>query len=185
MNRYGERAKEHWARTRPASLETLEQQGEAGTFFAVLGEEIAERVSQLMVELESQERARLNATEDDLERIGILNALRMQAEELALQEHLPPPEASPETPPETLQTVAGVTGSSPSTLSLEDQLWAAGVLMEDTDTPMPSDRQHPLWAAWAEWEQDEAPPEAGERFREAYRAWLRGLSPEVKDLLGH
>ena len=174
MNRYGERAKEHWARTRPASLETLEQQGEAGTFFAVLGEEIAERVSQLTVDLESQERARLNAAEDDLERIGILNALRMQAEELALQEHLP----LPETPQE-------MGGSSPSTLSLEDQLWAAGVLMEDSETPMPSDRQHPLWVLWAAWEQDEAPPEAGARFSEAYREWLQGLSPEAKDLLGH
>lgn len=160
------------------ALETLVQHGEAGTFFAALGEEIAERVSQLTVELESQERARLNAT-DDLERIGILNALRMQAEELALQEHLPPP------PESASEMTSEMEGSSPSTPRLEDQLWAAGVLMEDPETPMPSDRQHPLWALWAAWEQDEAPPETGERFREAYRAWLRDLSPEVKGLLGH
>jgi hypothetical protein len=88
MNEYGAMAEHHWQRWLPqryASIESPE------AFFAELGEEVSAEVADLWAEL--QAKAGNPPGEDFVDRIGRLNALKKQAEEIVLRDRvLLPPE---------------------------------------------------------------------------------------------
>lgn len=79
MNRYGRLAMEHWQQVDPARLAALE---DPTAFFTTLGEQIEERVQELQEHLAGQD----SPGETYLEKVGRLNAARLQAEEMALSE---------------------------------------------------------------------------------------------------
>ncbi len=95
MNRYGRLAMEHWQQADPGRLAALE---DPTTFFSTLGAQVEERV------LELQEHLAGPGSPDEtyLEKVGRLNAARLQAEEMALAEMvwLQPP-TSPDPPSAT------------------------------------------------------------------------------------
>lgn len=165
MNHYGALALTHWKTHRPTQYAELENPKE---FFSQLGEEISQRVQQLRLDLEAAERPILNQMQD-LERIGRLNAIRKQAEELVFEdlvwpqapEGLLPEDESPET-------------SEPP----GDRLWRLGAVLDEDGALMPRDRHHPVWSLWQAATSDEATSEQAEAFDRAYREWL-AAHPEL------
>lgn len=79
MNRYGTLAREHWTKYAPSKVAALEDPEQ---FFESLGEQVAERVTSLSVILENEHRP----SPDFLDQVGLLNAIRKQAEEVALSD---------------------------------------------------------------------------------------------------
>lgn len=79
MNKYGSLAQDYWKRADRARFEELT---DPETFFEELGEQVLSRVDSLLNEMER------NAPADEvyLETVGRLNALRRQAEEIAMDE---------------------------------------------------------------------------------------------------
>ena len=98
MNQYATIAREAWTLHAPRRLAELESPEE---FFEGLGEQIAAQVATIQDQLQRS----LPADLDYLERVGQMNAMRKQAEEIALQD-----------------LVYGPIGSDPSGWSLSEEL---------------------------------------------------------------
>lgn len=92
MNEYGAMARAHWQQWLPQRYAAIEDPDD---FFADLGEEVAAEIAGLWARLQSE--AGNPAGEDFMARVGRLNALRKQAEEIVLNERvLLPPEPDAE-----------------------------------------------------------------------------------------
>lgn len=155
MNQYGQMAMKHWRRWLPSRFSMLE---DPEGFFTDLGEQVAEQIVQTQLSLESQHRAELNATEDYLTRVGLLNNIRAQAQEMVLDEMVW------ETPEP---------GTDLADEALEDP---GSDLTEWMDqTGMPWDRDHDLWRM----SEDEAV--STQAFLTARRAWEASLREQVKN----
>ena len=83
MNTYGKFAQEAWKMTAPAEYALIPDPNQ---WFEALGEEAAQRVGELMMELAGPDPV----GETYLEKVGRLNASKMQAEEIVRAEMLTP-----------------------------------------------------------------------------------------------
>ncbi|MDO5368159.1 TnpV protein [Kocuria sp.] len=83
MNTYGKFAQEAWRTTAPAEYALIPDPDQ---WFEALGEEAAQRVGELMMELAGPDPV----GETYLEKVGRLNASKMQAEEIVRAEMLTP-----------------------------------------------------------------------------------------------
>ena len=83
MNTYGKFAQEAWKATAPAEYALIPDPVQ---WFEALGEEAAQRVGELMMELAGPDPV----GESYLEKVGRLNASKMQAEEIVRAEMLTP-----------------------------------------------------------------------------------------------
>jgi hypothetical protein len=81
MNKYGRIAKKHWSEFRPLALAELPE-SEREEFFSTLGEQMEARIINLTIQLEGSD----TPGEGYLEKVGRLNAAKMQAEEIVLAE---------------------------------------------------------------------------------------------------
>ena len=81
MNRYGMMARDHWMKHAPVRYAALE---DPQTYFTQVGESIAAQVEQAASRLEAD----LPADLPYLERVGQLQAIRRQAEEVALTDQV-------------------------------------------------------------------------------------------------
>lgn len=79
MNRYGHQAQDMWSRYMPTQYAELENPEQ---YFTELGETIQNQISRISEQLERQ----LAPTDDYLARVGQLNGVRKQAEEIVLDE---------------------------------------------------------------------------------------------------
>lgn len=77
MNRYGVLAKQHWEKHLPKRFRALES---PETFFAALGQEVQQRVDELM------EAHRTKSSSDYLSNLQALNMAQQNAESEALRE---------------------------------------------------------------------------------------------------
>ncbi len=96
MNEYGAMARDHCRRWRSASYAEIT---DPGSYFTDLGDRVAQEISDLWAELRA--RSGNPVGEDYIARVGRLNALRKQAEEIVLADLvlLPPePGASDDDP---------------------------------------------------------------------------------------
>ncbi|MFI7744108.1 TnpV protein [Kocuria rhizosphaericola] len=100
MNTYGKFAQEAWKRTAPAEYALIP---DPDRWFEALGEEAAQRVGELMMELAGPDRQ----GETYLEKVGRLNASKMQAEEIVRAEMLTP-DPSVQQEPEEDEEESGV-----------------------------------------------------------------------------
>ena len=101
MNTYGKFAQEAWKTTAPAEYALIPDPVQ---WFEALGEEAAQRVGELMMELAGPDPA----GEAYLEKVGRLNASKMQAEEIVRAEMLTP-DPSVQEEPEEDEEESGVT----------------------------------------------------------------------------
>ena len=101
MNTYGKFAQEAWKTTAPAEYALIPDPDQ---WFEALGEEAAQRVGELMMELAGPDPA----GEAYLEKVGRLNASKMQAEEIVRAEMLTP-DPSVQQEPEEDEEESGVT----------------------------------------------------------------------------
>jgi len=79
MNKYGQIAKKHWIEFRPMALAELPESEE---FFSTLGEQMQAQILDLAYKLAGKD----TPGEGYLEKVGRLNAAKMQAEEIVLAE---------------------------------------------------------------------------------------------------
>lgn len=79
MNKYGLIAQEHWKKHAPSRYSTLE---DPEMFFRALGESAASQVDEIASTLERQ----LDPELPYLERVGQMNSIRLQAEEVVLRD---------------------------------------------------------------------------------------------------
>jgi hypothetical protein len=79
MNQYGTLAQQHWKRWLPGRYATI---SDPGTFFAALGDRVAGDIADAWAEMSAAEGN--PAGEGYLDRVGRLNMIRKQAEELVL-----------------------------------------------------------------------------------------------------
>ena len=93
MNTYGKFAQEAWRTTAPAEYALIP---DPEAWFEQLGEEAAQRVGELMMELAGPDPV----GETYLEKVGRLNAVKMQAEEIVRAEMLTPDPSVQEEPEE-------------------------------------------------------------------------------------
>lgn len=93
MNTYGKFAQEAWRTTAPAEYALIPDPDQ---WFEALGEEAAQRVGELMMELAGPDPV----GETYLEKVGRLNAAKMQAEEIVRAEMLTPDPSVQEEPEE-------------------------------------------------------------------------------------
>ena len=93
MNTYGKFAQEAWKTTAPAEYALIPDPNQ---WFEALGEEAAQRVGELMMELAGPDRK----GETYLEKVGRLYASKMQAEEIVRAEMLTPDPSVQEEPEE-------------------------------------------------------------------------------------
>ena len=100
MNTYGKFAQEAWRTTAPAEYALIPDPDQ---WFEALGEEAAQRVGELMMELAGPDPA----GEAYLEKVGRLNASKMQAEEIVRAEMLTP-DPSVQQEPEEDEEESGV-----------------------------------------------------------------------------
>jgi hypothetical protein len=92
MNQYGAMAERHWRRWLPRRVAAMD---DPSSFFSDLGEEVAEQIEDLLVELAGDDPP----GETYLQKVGRLNMARLRAEELVLAETvLLPPETETEEP---------------------------------------------------------------------------------------
>jgi hypothetical protein len=102
MNKYGELAKTHWAKTDPARYQAI---GDPELFFATLGEQAENEIQELAQRLAGPDQP----GEEYLEKVGRLNMARVQAEEAVLGELVwitPPREEESERPASDAATQA-------------------------------------------------------------------------------
>jgi hypothetical protein len=119
MNHYGTMAQRHWQRWLPTRYATIQ---DPDSFFSTLGEEVAQQIGDLGLDLAGDDPA----GEGYLERVGQLNMARLQAEEIVLKERvLLDPEP----------------GTDPDPQDLDEQSSPMG----ERDRPLIVDRSHPLW----------------------------------------
>ena len=83
MNKYGQIAKKHWTEFRPLALAELPE-SEREEFFSTLGEQMEARIINLTIQLEGSD----TPGEGYLEKVGRLNAAKMQAEEIVLADQV-------------------------------------------------------------------------------------------------
>ncbi|MHC5560942.1 TnpV protein [Kocuria sp. U4B] len=100
MNTYGKFAQETWRTTAPAEYALIP---DPEAWFEALGEEAAQRVGELMMELAGPDPV----GETYLEKVGRLNASKLQAEEIVRAEMLTP-EQSVQQEPEEDEEESGV-----------------------------------------------------------------------------
>ena len=149
MNNYGHRAMEHWKKWLPNRYAQIE---DPRMFFEDLGEQAETQMVAESRNLELQYASDL-AGLGYLEKVGRLNAIRKQAEEIVLAEMVllePEPDADPETDEDR-----------PPHLDPLDQWMDL--------TGMPRDRDHELWRM----QEDETV--SNEDFLAAAEAWERDL----------
>jgi hypothetical protein len=92
MNEYSTMARDHWRQWLPARYAAIE---DPDAYFTALGEEVAADIAGLWAEMSLQ--AGSPPGEDFMDRVGRLNAIRKQAEEIILADRvLLPPEAGAE-----------------------------------------------------------------------------------------
>ena len=101
MNTYGKFAQEAWKTTAPAEYALIPDPVQ---WFESLGEEAAQRVGELMMELAGPDPV----GETYLEKVGRLNASKMQAEEIVRAEMLTPDPSVQEEPEEEDEEESGV-----------------------------------------------------------------------------
>ena len=101
MNTYGKFAQEAWKATAPAEYALIPDPDQ---WFEALGEEAAQRVGELMMELAGPDPM----GETYLEKVGRLNASKMQAEEIVRAEMLTPDPSVQEEPEEEDEEESGV-----------------------------------------------------------------------------
>ena len=101
MNTYGKFAQETWRTTAPTEYALIPDPDQ---WFEALGEEAAQRVGELMMELAGSDPV----GESYLEKVGRLNAAKMQAEEIVRAEMLTPDPAVQEEPEEEDEEESGV-----------------------------------------------------------------------------
>lgn len=101
MNTYGKFAQEAWKTTVPAEYALIPDPDQ---WFEALGEEAAQRVGELMMELAGPDPV----GETYLEKVGRLNASKMQAEEIVRAEMLTPDPSVQEEPEEEDEEESGV-----------------------------------------------------------------------------
>lgn len=101
MNTYGKFAQEAWKTTAPAEYALIPDPDQ---WFEALGEEAAQRVGELMMELAGPDPV----GETYLEKVGRLNAAKMQAEEIVRAEMLTPDPSAQEEPEEEDEEESGV-----------------------------------------------------------------------------
>jgi hypothetical protein len=89
MNRYGAQAQRMWQEAAPARYGQLEDPEE---FFSTLGRQAEEMVVELIPQIAGPDPA----GEGYLEKVGRLNAARLQAEEIVRADLLAPPEIEDE-----------------------------------------------------------------------------------------
>lgn len=90
MNEYGSMARDHWRQWLPGLYAAIE---DPGAYFTALGEEVAADIAGLWAEMSLQ--AGSPPGEDFTDRVGRLNAIRKQAEEIILADRvLLPPESA-------------------------------------------------------------------------------------------
>jgi hypothetical protein len=171
MNQYGALAQRHWKTYRPTQYAELTS---PDRFFEDLGEEISDQVQTLRDQLQASEQADLNAM-GDLERMGRLNAIRRQAEEVVYAELI-----WPEPTNEDLEANDRQDQSSPET-SREDRLLELGAILDEDGGLMPANQQHPLWALWEASIKETSTLESRDSFNSAYRDWL-AATPALVDL---
>src|SRR5260370_39980229 len=107
MNQYGATAGRHGVRWLPERYAAIQ---DPDSFFSTLGEEVAQQISDLMLELAGDDPS----GEDYLGKVGRLNAARNQAEEIGLRERgLLPPERGAAGDPEGPRLHAADPGSRP------------------------------------------------------------------------
>jgi hypothetical protein len=90
MNEYGVMARNHWRQWLPRRYSAIE---DPDAYFTALGEEVAAEIAGLWAEMSIQ--AGSPPGEDFMDRVGRLNAIRKQAEEVVLADQvLLPPEGA-------------------------------------------------------------------------------------------
>jgi hypothetical protein len=119
VNHYGAMAQRHWARWLPERYAAIQ---DPSSFFSVLGDEVAQQIGDLSLDLAGGDPP----GERYLEKVGRLNMARLQAEEIVLKDRVlldPEPEADPDQ-------------SDPDQEALPVSRQAM---------PLVVDRSHPLW----------------------------------------
>ena len=101
MNTYGKFAQEAWKTTAPAEYALIPDPVQ---WFESLGEEAAQRVGELMMELAGPDPV----GESYLEQVGRLNASKMQAEEIVRAEMLTPDPSVQQEPEEDEDPESGM-----------------------------------------------------------------------------
>ena len=144
MNSFGQQVQQHWKTWLPSRYAQIE---DPTTFFASVGEQIEDQVTQSAAAMESEQAASL-AQMDSLARVGRLNAIDKSAREIALSEWLLEPETSPDEN------------------EVESSMSEAEMPFMD-EMGMPVDRTHPLWEMSAE-----DHPSTVEEFKAARKAWI-------------
>jgi len=81
VNRYGLMAQRHWAQWLPQRYATI---SEPDSYFSTLGQEVAQRIEELTLELAGDDRP----GEEYLAKAGRLTAARSRAEEIVLPERV-------------------------------------------------------------------------------------------------
>lgn len=87
MNKYGQLLRRQWGIADPRFVESLDDPTE---HFSQLGEQVQNEISELLPTLEGTDPA----GETYLQKVGRLNAARLQAEEIVLAEYQPPSNSS-------------------------------------------------------------------------------------------
>lgn len=119
MNHYGMMAQRHWQKWLPERYAAIE---DPDSFFLTLGEEVAQQIGDLGLDLAGDDPP----GEGYLEKLGRLNMARLQAEEIVLKERvLLEPEP----------------GADPASGDLDER--ELPVIQQGT--PLIVDRTHPLW----------------------------------------
>ncbi len=86
MNQYAQMAEQHWRRHLPAHYREIP---DPGSFFSTLGEEAAQRIGDLTLDLAGEDPP----GEDYQGKLGRLNMARLRAQEIVYRDLLlPPPE---------------------------------------------------------------------------------------------
>ncbi len=153
MNEYGLQAMQHWKTWLPTRYEQIE---DPEAFFTALGERMATQVGQIAAQLELQNADQL-ARMDYLERVGLMNNFRLQAQEVVLAEAMPAPPDQDEEP--TSDPVADLMSQ-----------W-----MDEDE--MPLDHGHRLWTML---EDDRV---SVHEFMAANREWMAGLRERARQQL--
>lgn len=93
MNRYGTMLSQQWEIANPTFVQSLSNPEE---HFTQMGEQVESEIQELLPSLEGSDPA----GETYLQKVGRLNAARLQAEEIVLAEYQPPSDSPEEDEPE-------------------------------------------------------------------------------------
>jgi hypothetical protein len=117
VNRYGRMAQRHWAQWLPQRYATI---SEPDSYFSALGQEVAQQVEELTLELAGDDRP----GEEYLAKAGRLTAARSRAEEIVLPERvLPAPEPETSEDPED-DSLPPTSLAPPSVVDRSHPAWA-------------------------------------------------------------